>query len=99
LDSDKPLKEQSRVIRVAKGSGKSVREVEELLEQHKAFSKMIGKIGKTNIGPGNRNQAQNINKVASAVPASIMNKMGGLGGLTNMLKQMQDIPGMDKFKF
>jgi len=99
LDSDKPLKEPSRVIRVAKGSGRTVREVQELLEQHKQFAKMIHKIKPlSNAKMTGRNQQANLAKMANAVPASLINKMGGVGGLTNMLKQMQDIPGFNNFK-
>lgn len=47
LDSDGKIFYQNpnRVLRVAQGSGTSVREVEELLVQHKGFQGMIKKFG------------------------------------------------------
>jgi signal recognition particle subunit SRP54 len=40
-----PRKPNARVLRVARGSGTSVQEVEELLAQHKMFSEMVKKAG------------------------------------------------------
>ena len=45
LNSVKPLSQQ-RMIRIAKGSGTSVGEVDQLIEQHKQFAKMVEKMGK-----------------------------------------------------
>ena len=52
LDSDGKMFETQpeRMTRVAKGSGTSVREVEELLSQQKMFAGMVGKIGKSMAG-------------------------------------------------
>jgi len=44
LDSNKPLKDTSRMNRIARGSGRSIREVAELVEQHKMFAKMVDKM-------------------------------------------------------
>jgi len=95
LDSNKPLKEQTRIVRIARGSGRSIKEVNELLEQHKQFAKMVDKFKM--FGKGGRGAAQNLQKMASAVPPHIMKQMGGPGALNNLMKQMQDmnlnIPG------
>eukprot|EP01118_Nematostelium_gracile_P007734 TRINITY_DN2529_c0_g1_i1.p1 TRINITY_DN2529_c0_g1~~TRINITY_DN2529_c0_g1_i1.p1 ORF type:complete len:488 (-),score=159.24 TRINITY_DN2529_c0_g1_i1:79-1542(-) len=93
LDSNKPIKEQSRIIRIARGSGRNIREVAELLEQHKQFMKMVDKMKNiTNFGKGSRgNQMQNMAKMANAVPPHIMKQMGGLGGLNNIMKQFGDL--------
>lgn len=42
----------SRVVRIARGSGTSVEEVHLLLEEYKKLSKVVGKLGKTNLGKG-----------------------------------------------
>lgn len=42
----------SRVIRCARGSGTSIEEVHLLLEEYKKLGKVIGKLGKTNLGRG-----------------------------------------------
>eukprot|EP01114_Cavostelium_apophysatum_P007379 TRINITY_DN1946_c0_g1_i1.p1 TRINITY_DN1946_c0_g1~~TRINITY_DN1946_c0_g1_i1.p1 ORF type:complete len:487 (-),score=166.68 TRINITY_DN1946_c0_g1_i1:78-1538(-) len=98
LDSNKPMKDQTRILRIARGSGRSIREVSDLLEQHKQFAKMVGKM--KNFAKGgkmpNMNPA-NLSKMASMVPPNIMKQMGGMGGLSNIMKQMGDmnfnIPG------
>jgi signal recognition particle subunit SRP54 len=98
LDSLKPIKEQTRIQRIARGSGRSIKEVNELIEQHKLFSKMVGKM--KSLGKGNlmRGGPQQLAKMANMVPPQIMKQMGGVGGLNNLMKQMGDlkIPG---FKF
>ena len=47
LDSDGKcfVSEPSRLTRVARGSGTSVRELEELLSQHRVFTQMAKKMG------------------------------------------------------
>eukprot|EP01119_Soliformovum_irregulare_P017388 TRINITY_DN5160_c0_g1_i1.p1 TRINITY_DN5160_c0_g1~~TRINITY_DN5160_c0_g1_i1.p1 ORF type:complete len:484 (+),score=148.17 TRINITY_DN5160_c0_g1_i1:53-1504(+) len=93
LDSSKPLKEQSRILRIARGSGRHPQEVQMLMEQHKQFEKMVSKM--KNFGKG-RGQP-NLQKMANAVPPQLMKQMGGMGGLSNLLKQMGDIniPGFN----
>jgi len=94
LDSDKPIKEQSRLARIARGSGRSIKEVSELMEQHKQFAKMVDKMKVFSKGGMRGN---NMQKMASIVPPHIMKQMGGLGGLNQIMKQMGDmnfnIPG------
>ena len=45
LPEGQPRKANKRILRVARGSGTSVREVEELLAQHQMFSGMVKKAG------------------------------------------------------
>ena len=52
LDGVKKMQE-SRIIRVARGSGTSIGEVNVLLNEYSRFSKMVKKMGKMNIGKGN----------------------------------------------
>jgi signal recognition particle subunit SRP54 len=42
----------TRMVRIARGSGTSVEEVHLLLEEYKKLSKVVGKLGKTNLGKG-----------------------------------------------
>lgn len=82
LDSSKPIftKEPSRIQRVSRGSGRSIKEVNDLLDQHKQFAKMVDKFkGLGNMtGRGhNMNNPQNLSKMASAIPPNIMKQMGG----------------------
>lgn len=51
LDGEGTLN-HSRIVRVARGSGTSVEEVHLLLEEYKKLGKVIGKLGKTNLGRG-----------------------------------------------
>jgi len=94
LDNDKPLKEPSRFQRIARGSGRSIKEVHDLLEQHKQFAKMVDKM--KHMTKGGR-MPNNINpkNLMNAVPPHILKQMGGVGGLNNLMKQMGDfnIPG------
>ena len=48
LDCVKPLNE-TRIARVAQGSGTKVEEVNFLLEEYKKFQKMVGQMGKMNL--------------------------------------------------
>lgn len=48
LDCVKPLTE-SRVVRIAKGSGANPKELLFLLAEHKRFSKMVERMGKMNL--------------------------------------------------
>lgn len=48
LDCVKPL-DESRVLRISKGSGASPKELLFLLGEHKRFSKMVGKMGNMNL--------------------------------------------------
>ena len=53
-------KEPSRIVRIARGSGTSVREVTELLEENKKMSLMIEKFKKGGLGKN--------------MPANLMNR-------------------------
>lgn len=75
LDSNKPIKEPSRLVRIARGSGRSIREVNELMEQHKQFARMVEKM--KNLGKGRGGGRGDIAKMANIVPPHIMKQMGG----------------------
>ena len=85
LDSNKPLKEVTRMQRIARGSGRSVKEVSDLVEQHKLFAKMVEKMKPLTKAKGNN---INMAKMANAVPPQLMKQMGGVGGLSQLMKQL-----------
>ncbi|KAH7725558.1 signal recognition particle 54 kda protein [Aphelenchoides avenae] len=96
-------KETSRVVRVARGSGTSCTEVKELLSQYKKFADMVKKMGSmkglfkgNDMNPKNINpaQMQKLNQqMAKMIDPRVLQQMGGLGGLQNMMKQIQGAPG------
>ncbi|CDJ37917.1 signal recognition particle 54 kDa protein, putative [Eimeria tenella] len=85
----------SRILRVAKGSGTSVAEVRLLLEQHKQFSKMVAKMGRAGLTKESslqslaRNPSQLLQKMQTAVDPRLLKQIGGPGNIVNILKEFQ----------
>ena len=102
MDRDAPITEDSRLKRIAKGSGTRVEEVKILLEEHKKLKGLISKVGQTNLGKGNdkvnmmRNPNQFLGKLQSMIDPKIMAQLGGAGNLMNMMKEMSTNPEMQK---
>uniref|UniRef100_A0A2N9G5Y3 signal-recognition-particle GTPase n=1 Tax=Fagus sylvatica TaxID=28930 RepID=A0A2N9G5Y3_FAGSY len=102
LDSTNPkLMNESRMMRIARGSGHQVREVMEMLEEYKRLAKIwskmkglkIPKKGEMSALSRNMN-AQHMSKV---LPPQMLKQIGGMGGLQNLMKQMgstKDMMGM-----
>ncbi|CAG8505263.1 876_t:CDS:10 [Paraglomus occultum] len=103
LDSDGKIfiHQPVRIVRVARGSGTTVREVEELLMQHKGFQNMVKKFGGNknlfkgmgpNMDPSKMSPQQIQQKMAA------MNKMlpRGMPGMNNLMRSMMGggLPGM-----
>lgn len=98
----KLIADPSRLTRVARGSGRPLRDVQEMIEEYKKMSKAwtgmknlkINKKGMLN--PANQNQ--NMAQLSKALPPQVLRQMGGIGGLQNMMKEMngKDIQGMMK---
>lgn len=100
LDDPKLLANNtSRIERIARGSGHRVREVNELLAQHKMFAGVIsspamaqltgGKGGKPGKGlPKNFQQmAKNPQQMANMLPPELLKQMGGAGNMNQLMKQ------------
>eukprot|EP00163_Fabomonas_tropica_P004494 TRINITY_DN13964_c0_g1_i1.p1 TRINITY_DN13964_c0_g1~~TRINITY_DN13964_c0_g1_i1.p1 ORF type:complete len:457 (+),score=138.61 TRINITY_DN13964_c0_g1_i1:237-1607(+) len=88
----------SRVERVARGSGRYVWEVNELLEEYRKFQKMVSKWGKMKLGGKNGDMSQmarNMNPamLQKMLPPQMMKQVGGAGGLQAMFKQLSNMPG------
>eukprot|EP00211_Chloroparvula_japonica_P002446 CAMPEP_0119134742 /NCGR_PEP_ID=MMETSP1310-20130426/17708_1 /TAXON_ID=464262 /ORGANISM="Genus nov. species nov., Strain RCC2339" /LENGTH=488 /DNA_ID=CAMNT_0007125567 /DNA_START=49 /DNA_END=1515 /DNA_ORIENTATION=+ len=81
---------ESRVNRLARGSGRPVREVHELLLQYKQFEKMMEQVGK-GMGKGGQMSGRNVNQLANMLPQHLVGQMGGQAGLQSMLRQMNNM--------
>jgi len=88
-------KEFFRVMRVARGSGNHPMAVVELLNEHKRFEKMVGKMGKAGLMKDtgdmanlNRNPKQVLSKLQSCVDPHTLAQMGGAQNMLNLMKEM-----------
>ncbi|CAI5942446.1 unnamed protein product [Closterium sp. NIES-64] len=102
LDSTNPklFHDTKRIIRVARGSGRHPLEVQELLEEYRKMDKIWSKMkGLKMMGGGGKRgglggdmgaAARNMNaaQMARALPPQMLQQMGGLNGLQNLMKQM-----------
>jgi len=70
----------TRLNRIARGSGRSAKEVNELMVQYKQFERVVSKM--KNVKPGRMNQIQNL------VPPHLLKQMGGASGLNSFIRQM-----------
>jgi len=92
LDDSKVLNNKatrdSRIARIARGSGRSIKEVNELLDQYKNFEKMMKKVKGMRLGKGGQIAPRNLNQVTNMLPPQLMKQMGGYGALQNWMKSM-----------
>ena len=93
LDRDSPITEESRIKRIAKGSGTSMMEVKILLDEHKKLKGLIGQVGKANLGKGGsdirnikNNPNQVMGKLQQMMTPQMMAQLGGAGNIMNMMK-------------
>ncbi|KAL9009308.1 MAG: hypothetical protein Q9173_005647 [Seirophora scorigena] len=103
LDSDGKMfvEQPSRMTRVARGSGTSVREVEELLSQQKVMAGMAKKVGgmqknmqKAQGAMGGNNRQQQMAAMQKRMQAMGQGGAGGgAGGLADMMKMMGGMGG------
>ncbi|RVW35893.1 Signal recognition particle 54 kDa protein 3 [Vitis vinifera] len=95
------LMNESRIMRIARGSGRQVREVMEMLEEYKRLAKIwskmkglkIPKKGEMSALSRNMN-AQHMSKI---IPQQMLKQIGGMGALQNLMKQVgnnKDMLGM-----
>ena len=88
----------TRVYRIAQGSGSHPHHVWELLEEFKRFQKMVSKmkhlkIGKNGEMPGmSRNPQQAMAQMGKCLDPRMLKQIGGMSGLQNLMKSMN---GMD----
>eukprot|EP00128_Syssomonas_multiformis_P005225 Colp12_sorted_trinity150504_noHs@34501 len=105
LDSDGKLfsSQPTRVNRVARGAGVHPKEVLDLLAQYKKFAQMVKKMGGMKGLLKGGDLGRNVNpqqmgklnaQMAKMMDPRVLKQMGGMGGLTNMIKQMSSGGGM-----
>ena len=93
--------DESRIKRIARGSGVTILEVKIMLEEYKRFSKIIERMGGLVKGKGadlaniQRNPGQFMNRLNGVLPQNLINSMGGAGGLMNMMKEFSSLEGME----
>jgi len=91
-------KQQGRMNRVARGAGVSTREVQELITQYTKFAQMVKKMGgikglfkggdmAKNVNPSQMNKLNQ--QMARMMDPRVLQQMGGMSGLQNMMRQFQ----------
>lgn len=101
LDSSatKIFAENGRVLRLSKGSGRPMYEVEALLEEYKRLSNVFLKGFSKMKLPKNAKGAEaamsnprlmqgQLNTLTKALPPQMLNQLGGIGGLQKMMQAM-----------
>ncbi|EMS65890.1 Signal recognition particle 54 kDa protein 2 [Triticum urartu] len=93
LDSTNPkLMTESRIIRIARGSGRQIRDVMDMLEEYKRLAKMWSKMKGLKMPKNGKmsdlSQNLNIQQMTKALPPQVLKQMGGMGGLQALMKQM-----------
>jgi signal recognition particle subunit SRP54 len=91
----------SRIARIARGSGHSVAEVNNLMLSYAKFEEMAKKMGTVNFKNmgndpmalmGRQGQAQ-MAQLAKAMDPMMLKRMGGAGGLQSLMKQVSQMQG------
>ena len=90
-----------RIVRVARGSGTQVAEVHQFLDEFKRIKQVVDKLGKVKFGKGGndmsqltRNPGQLMNKMKGIIDPQMLNSLGGMGNIMDMVKNMGSMPGM-----
>ncbi|KAL7143228.1 hypothetical protein ABFS83_08G177500 [Erythranthe nasuta] len=102
LDSSNlKMMNESRLMRIARGCGRPLRDVMELLEEYKRLAKIWGKMKGMKIPKKGEMSAlsrnMNAQQLSKALPPQMLNQIGGMGGLQSLMKQMgsaKDVMGM-----
>ncbi|GJQ09940.1 hypothetical protein GpartN1_g1731.t1 [Galdieria partita] len=90
LDNPKVQFNQSRMIRISRGSGRDVKDVEDLLSEYKRLSKLVSRVGKNkalktgDFSQLQRNMPQQLSRM---MDPKMLQQMGGASGLQNLMKQ------------
>jgi len=97
LDCIKKINE-TRIIRIARGSGTLPAEVQLLIDEYHKFAKMVEKMGSMAKKPGNlkemtRNPGQLASKLSSFMPQDLLQGIGA-DNMMNMVKEMSKMEGM-----
>ncbi|KAL2462795.1 Signal recognition particle 54 kDa protein 3 [Forsythia ovata] len=91
LDScDPKIMNESRIMRIARGSGRHLREVMEMLEEYKRIAKMLSNMSALT-GLTRNMSAQ---ATSNAFPPQMLKLMGGLQNLMKQMGSTKDMMGM-----
>lgn len=91
-------KQPNRIQRVARGSGVTQKEVQELLTQYTKFAAVVKKMGGIKGLFKGGDMAKNVNpaqmaklnqQMAKMMDPRVLQQMGGMSGLQNMMRQLQ----------
>ncbi|KAG8199088.1 hypothetical protein JTE90_016225 [Oedothorax gibbosus] len=95
-------RQAGRITRVARGAGVATRDVQELLSQYTKFAAMVKKMGGIKGLFKGGDIAKNVNSVqinklnqqmAKMMDPRVLQQMGGISGLQNMMRQLQGAAG------
>ncbi|XP_054153869.1 signal recognition particle subunit SRP54-like [Oppia nitens] len=98
-------KQPTRIVRVARGSGVTQREVQELLTQYTKFAAVVKKMGGIKGLFKGGDMAKNVNQtqmaklnqqMAKMMDPRVLQQMGGMNGLQNMMRQLQSAAGQQQ---
>jgi len=87
--------EETRLRRIAMGSGRPLQEVCVLVEEYKRMSQIWGRMKNLKLpGKGGNmsalNRNMNIQQMSKMLPPQILNQMGGVGALQQLMKQLEN---------
>jgi signal recognition particle subunit SRP54 len=80
---------ESRIMRIARGSGHQVRQVLEMVEEYKRLAKIWKrfKMPKGNMSAlSSRDMNVSVQHMGKALPPQILKQFGGIGGLQTIMK-------------
>lgn len=95
-------KQNSRVIRVAQGAGVTEKEVKDLISQYTKFAAVVKRMGGIKGLFKGGDIAKNVNQtqmaklnqqMAKMMDPRVLHQMGGVSGLQNMMRQLQQGAG------
>ncbi|ONK81618.1 uncharacterized protein A4U43_C01F31160 [Asparagus officinalis] len=101
LDTTNPkLMNESRMMRIARGAGRPLRDVMDMMEEFKRLAKIWSKMKglkipkKGDMSALSRNM--NAQQMSKALPPQMLKQIGGMSGLQNLMKQMgnKDLGGL-----
>jgi signal recognition particle subunit SRP54 len=88
--------DESRIRRIARGSGTIPQEVKLLIDEHGKFAKMVDKMKglKNKNFNDTRNSGQLAGQLQNMIPQNMLSQLGGAGNLMNMVKEMGGMQGL-----
>ncbi|GAB2222364.1 hypothetical protein Drorol1_Dr00013580 [Drosera rotundifolia] len=92
---------ESWIMRIARGSGRLVGEVMQLLDEYKLMAKRLSMMTKGLKIPKNGDMSamsrnMNAQQISNVIPPDMLRQFGGTGGLQMLLKQMGSFNGGGK---